>query len=110
MADNIPLEFENMGEYHRTVLQQLIDNNALLRVMLDYEVEKHAFRAAAENGFEEVNQESLEEKKRQINKEMLDKIREYKLHALAEISLKGYNVYIEKNIYYNYHFINFYLP
>ena len=34
MADNIPLEFENIGEYNRAVLQQLIDNNALLRVML----------------------------------------------------------------------------
>ncbi len=88
MADNIPLEFESIEEYHRIVLQQLIDNNALLRVMLDYEVEKHVFRAASQNGFEELTEEVLEEKKRQINKDMLDKIREYKLHALAEISMK----------------------
>lgn len=88
MAENIPLEFENIGQYHRTVLQQLIDNNALLRVMLDYEVEKHVFRATSQNGYEELTEEALEEKKKQINKEMLDKIREYKLHALAEISMK----------------------
>jgi len=88
MANDIPLEFENIGEYHQTVLQQLIDNNALLRVMLEYEVEKHAFRAASNNGFEEVSEEDLEKKKIQINKEMSDKIREYKLHALAEINLR----------------------
>lgn len=88
MADNIPLEFDNIAEYHRAVLQQLIDNNALLRVMLDYEVEKHAFREASENGYEEFSEEDLEDKKREINKEMMDKIREYKLHALAEINLR----------------------
>jgi len=88
MADNIPLEFDNISEYHRAVLQQLIDNNALLRVMLDYEVEKDALRAASENGYEEFSEEDLEEKKREINNEMLDKIREYKLHALAEINLR----------------------
>ncbi len=88
MADNIPLEFENIGEYHRTVLQQLIDNNALLRVMLDYEVEKHAYRTAAESGMEEITEEQLEEKKREISRSMNEKIREYKLHALAEINLR----------------------
>ena len=88
MADNIPLEFDNIAEYHRAVLQQLIDNNALLRVMLDYEIEKQAFRDASENGYEEFSDEDLEERKREINKEMMDKIREYKLHALAEINLR----------------------
>jgi hypothetical protein len=88
MADNIPLEFENIAEYNRAVLQQLIDNNALLRVMLDYEVEKHAYRAAAETGAEEITEEELEAKKRLISKELNDKIREYKLHALAEINLR----------------------
>jgi len=88
MADNIPLEFDNIGEYNRTVLQQLIDNNALLRVMLDYEVEKHAYRLASENGLEEVSLEELEDKKREISKGLNDKIREYKLHALAEINLR----------------------
>ena len=88
MANDIPLEFENIGQYHQTVLQQLIDNNALLRVMLEYEVEKHAFRAASNNGYDEVTIEDIENKKKQIKKEMLDKIREYKLHALAEINLR----------------------
>ncbi len=88
MADNIPLEFENIGEYNRAVLQQLIDNNALLRVMLDYEVEKHAYRLASENGLEEITFEELEEKKREISKSLNEKIREYKLHALAEINLR----------------------
>jgi Glu-tRNA(Gln) amidotransferase subunit E-like FAD-binding protein len=88
MADNIPLEFENIGEYHRAVLQQLIDNNALLRVMLDYEVEKHAYRMAADSGIEEITEEELEERKREISRSMNDKIREYKLHALAEINLR----------------------
>ena len=59
MADNIPLEFENIGEYNRAVLQQLIDNNALLRVMLDYEVEKHAYRKASDEGLEEITPEEL---------------------------------------------------
>lgn len=88
MSDNIPLEFENIGEYNRAVLQQLIDNNALLRVMLDYEVEKHAYRLASENGLEEISMEEVEEKKREISKNLNDKIREYKLHALAEINLR----------------------
>lgn len=88
MADNIPLEFDNIGEYNRAVLQQLIDNNALLRVMLDYEVEKHAYRLASENGLEEISQEDLETKKREISQSLNDKIREYKLHALAEINLR----------------------
>lgn len=88
MADNIPLEFENIGEYNRAVLQQLIDNNALLRVMLDYEIEKHAYRAASESGLEEITEEELEIRKRQISKNLNDKIREYKLHALAEINLR----------------------
>ncbi len=88
MADNIPLEFENIGEYNRAVLQQLIDNNALLRVMLDYEVEKHAYRLAAENGMEEISLEELEEKKRELSIDLNDKIREYKLHALADINLR----------------------
>lgn len=88
MSDNIPLEFENIGEYNRAVLQQLIDNNALLRVMLDYEVEKHAYRLASENGLEEISMEDVEEKKREISKNLNDKIREYKLHALAEINLR----------------------
>jgi Glu-tRNA(Gln) amidotransferase subunit E-like FAD-binding protein len=88
MSENIPLEFENIGEYHRAVLQQLIDNNALLRVMLDYEVEKHAYRIASENGFEEISKEDMELKKREIVKQMNEKIREYKLHALAEINLR----------------------
>jgi len=88
MADNIPLEFENIGEYNRTVLQQLIDNNALLRVMLDYEVEKHAYRLASESGLEEISLEDLEEKKKEITLDLNDKIREYKLHALAEINLR----------------------
>ena len=88
MADNIPLEFENIGEYNRAVLQQLIDNNALLRVMLDYEVEKHAYRLASENGLEEISLEEVEDKKREISRSLIDKIREYKLHALAEINLR----------------------
>lgn len=88
MADNIPLEFENIGEYNRAVLQQLIDNNALLRVMLDYEVEKHAYRLAAENGMEEISIEELEAKKRELSLDLNEKIREYKLHALAEINLR----------------------
>jgi hypothetical protein len=88
MADNIPLEFENIGEYNRAVLQQLIDNNALLRVMLDYEVEKHAYRLASENGLEEITQEDIEAKKRELLLNLNDKIREYKLHALAEINLR----------------------
>lgn len=88
MADNIPLEFENIGEYNRAVLQQLIDNNALLRVLLDYEVEKHAYRDAAESGVEEITQDEIETKKRLISKDLNDKIREYKLHALAEINLR----------------------
>ena len=88
MADNIPLEFENIGEYNRAVLQQLIDNNALLRVMLDYEVEKHAYRLASESGLEEISLEDLELKKKEISKDLNDKIREYKLHALAEINLR----------------------
>ena len=88
MADNIPLEFDNIGEYNRAVLQQLIDNNALLRVMLDYEVEKHAYRSASENGLDEITQEELDVKKREISKELNDKIREYKIHALAEINLR----------------------
>lgn len=88
MADNIPLEFENIGEYNRAVLQQLIDNNALLRVMLDYEVEKHAYRSASESGLEEISKEDLEEKKREISNNLNEKIREYKLHALAEINLR----------------------
>ncbi len=67
MADNIPLEFENIGEYNRAVLQQLIDNNALLRVMLDYEVEKHAYRLASENGLEEITQDEIEAKKRELS-------------------------------------------
>lgn len=88
MADNIPLEFDNIGEYNRAVLQQLIDNNALLRVMLDYEVEKHAYRLAAENGMEEISLDELEAKKRELSLDLNDKIREYKLHALAEINLR----------------------
>lgn len=88
MADNIPLEFENIGEYNRAVLQQLIDNNALLRVMLDYEVEKHAYRLASENGLNEITQDDLEAKKRELTLSLNDKIREYKLHALAEINLR----------------------
>ena len=88
MADNIPLEFENIGEYNRAVLQQLIDNNALLRVMLDYEVEKHAYRLASESGLEEITQEEIEAKKRELSLSLNDKIREYKLHALAEINLR----------------------
>ena len=88
MADNIPLEFENIGEYNRAVLQQLIDNNALLRVILDYEVEKDAFRQISEEGNEEITREELELKKREISLSLNDKIREYKLHALAEINLR----------------------
>lgn len=88
MADNIPLEFENIGEYNRAVLQQLIDNNALLRVMLDYEVEKHAYRLASESGLEEITQEEIEAKKRELSLSLNEKIREYKLHALAEINLR----------------------
>ena len=88
MADNIPLEFENIGEYNRAVLQQLIDNNALLRVMLDYEVEKHAYRLASENGLDEITQDDIEAKKRELTLSLNDKIREYKLHALAEINLR----------------------
>lgn len=88
MADNIPLEFADIGEYNRAVLQQLIDNNAILRVILDYEVEKHAYRIASENGTEEITHEELEARKREINISLNDKIREYKLHALAEINLR----------------------
>ena len=88
MADNIPLEFENIGEYNRAVLQQLIDNNAILRVMLDYEVEKHAYRLASENGLEEISLDELEAKKKELLLELNEKIREYKLHALAEINLR----------------------
>lgn len=88
MADNIPLEFENIGEYNRTVLQQLIDNNALLRVLLDYEVEKHAYRLAHDSGIDEITLEELEAKKREVSQSLNDKIREYKLHALAEINLR----------------------
>lgn len=88
MADNIPLEFENIGEYNRAVLQQLIDNNALLRVMLDYEVEKHAYRSATEEGVEDITEEELELKKREISQKLNEKIREYKLHALAEINMR----------------------
>ena len=88
MADNIPLEFENIGEYNRAVLQQLIDNNAILRVLLDYEIEKHAYRLAAENDEEEIDEDDIEAKKREISQQLNDKIREYKLHALAEINLR----------------------
>lgn len=88
MADNIPLEFENIGEYNKAVLQQLIDNNAILRVMLDYEVEKHAYRQASEEGLEEISTEDLAARKREISQAMNEKIREYKLHALAEINLR----------------------
>lgn len=88
MADNIPLEFENIGEYNRAVLQQLIDNNAILRVLLDYEIEKHAYRLAAENDEEEIDEDDIEAKKRELSQQLNDKIREYKLHALAEINLR----------------------
>ncbi len=88
MSENIPLEFANIGEYHKAVLQQLIDNNALLRVMLDYEIEKHAYRIASENGFETFTGEEIENKKLEIKKQINEKIREYKLHALAEINLR----------------------
>jgi len=88
MADNIPLEFADISEYNRAVLQQLIDNNAILRVILDYEIEKHAYRIISENGTEEVSNEELEAKKREITISLNDKIREYKLHALAEINLR----------------------
>jgi hypothetical protein len=88
MADNIPLEFENIGEYNRAVLQQLIDNNALLRVMLDYEIEKHAYRIASENGEDDIDNDEFEAKKKEISLSINEKIREYKLHALAEINLR----------------------
>ncbi|PID56709.1 MAG: hypothetical protein CR986_10025 [Ignavibacteriae bacterium] len=88
MADNIPLEFENIGEYHRVVLQQLIDNNALLRVLLDYEVEKEAYRIASESDIEEISKEEIELKKRELSQNLNEKIREYKLHALADINLR----------------------
>ncbi|MBK7103895.1 MAG: hypothetical protein IPH62_01245 [Ignavibacteriae bacterium] len=88
MADNIPLEFDNIGEYNKAVLQQLIDNNALLRVLLDYEVEKHAYRKASEDGLEEMSHMELDVRKREISQLLNDKIREYKLHALAEINLR----------------------
>lgn len=88
MADNIPLEFDNIGEYNKAVLQQLIDNNALLRVLLDYEVEKHAYRQASEDGLDEMSHMELDVRKREISQLLNDKIREYKLHALAEINLR----------------------
>ncbi|MBK8945692.1 MAG: hypothetical protein IPM32_10550 [Ignavibacteriae bacterium] len=88
MADNIPLEFENIGEYNKAVLQQLIDNNALLRVLLDYEVEKQVYRQATEDGIEEMSFGEIEIRKREISQSLNDKIREYKLHALAEINLR----------------------
>ncbi|MBI1931414.1 MAG: hypothetical protein HYS24_02615 [Ignavibacteriales bacterium] len=88
MADNIPLEFENIGEYNKAVLQQLIDNNALLRVLLDFEVEKQVYRQASESGIEEMSYSEIEVRKREISQSLNDKIREYKLHALAEINLR----------------------
>ena len=77
MADYLPLEFENIGEYNRAVLQLLIDNNALLRVLLDYEIEKHAYRIAAEEQSEEIGEDELKAKKNEIFQQLNDKIREY---------------------------------
>ena len=56
--------------------------------MLDYEVEKHAYRSASEDGIEEITEEELELKKREISQRLNEKIREYKLHALAEINMR----------------------
>ena len=88
MADNIPLEFENIGEYNRAVLQQLINNNALLRILVDYEVEKHAHRLMIESNVDEDYEKGYQIKKNEITQNINEKIREYKLHALADINLR----------------------
>ncbi|MCB9249211.1 MAG: hypothetical protein H6613_12050 [Ignavibacteriales bacterium] len=42
-----------------------------------------------EEGLEEISTEDLAARKREISQAMNEKIREYKLHALAEINLKN---------------------
>ena len=88
MAENIPVEFENIGEYNQAVLQQLINNNALLHVLLDIEVNKLAQSMISEELVGEDYEQLLSEKRNELKKQINEKIREYKLHALADINLK----------------------
>lgn len=88
MAENIPVEFENIGEYNQAVLQQLINNNALLHVLLDIEVNKLAQDMVKDEMISEDYDLALKEKRNELKMQINEKIREYKLHALADINLK----------------------
>ncbi len=89
MAENIPIEFENIGEYNQAVLQQLINNNALLHVLLDIEVNKLAQKLASDEIFSDEDYDKiLKQKRDELKNQINDKIREYKLHALANINLR----------------------
>jgi len=88
MAENIPVEFENIGEYNQAVLQQLINNNALLHVLLDIEVNKLAQDMVQDEMVSEDYDLALKEKRNELKMQINEKIREYKLHALADINLK----------------------
>ncbi len=88
MAENIPVEFENIGEYNQAVLQQLINNNALLHVLLDIEVNKLAQDMVRDEIVSEDYDLALKEKRNELKMQINEKIREYKLHALADINLK----------------------
>ncbi len=88
MAENIPVEFENIGEYNQAVLQQLINNNALLHVLLDIEVNKLAQDMVKDEMVSEDYDLALKEKRNELKMQINEKIREYKLHALADINLK----------------------
>ncbi|GBD90201.1 hypothetical protein BMS3Abin04_00918 [bacterium BMS3Abin04] len=88
MAENIPVEFENIGEYNQAVLQQLINNNALLHVLLDIEVNKLAQDMVRDEMVSEDYDLALKEKRNELKMQINEKIREYKLHALADINLK----------------------
>ncbi len=89
MAENIPIEFENIGEYNQAVLQQLINNNALLHVLLDIEVNKLAQRLVSDEIFSgEEYDKILKQKRDELKSQINEKIREYKLHALADINLR----------------------
>ena len=88
MAENIPVEFENIGEYNQAVLQQLINNNALLHVLLDIEINKLAQDMVRDEMVSEDYDLALKEKRNELKMQINEKIREYKLHALADINLK----------------------
>ncbi len=88
MSENIPVEFESIAEYNQAVLQQLINNNALLHVLLDIEVNKLAQSMISEEFVGDDYEDLLNKKRNELKKQINEKIREYKLHALADINLK----------------------